>query len=506
MADPLLRLENVYKSFGSVQALAGVDLEVHSATIHGLIGENGAGKSTLMKVLSGVHQPDSGRMILDGKPFAPQSPLDGRTAGISMIYQELVLAPHLTVEENVTLGAEKSSLGWVTPRTDEVREVLAWLDQDIDPHMPVRKLSIGKQQLVEIARALLLQSRVVVMDEPTSSLSASDARALFKVIRRLKARGVAVIYISHFLEEVEEICEAYTVIRDGRTVSSGWVADTSISQIIKDMVGRSVDELFPESDHIVGEPLLRVSGLRGRDGYPDGVSFVLHRSEILGIAGLVGSGRSETVRSLFGLHRASDGTVSIEGRPDLSAAHVGPGDALNHGFDLLSEDRKLEGLALNMSVLDNLTLSDLSRYARAGFLNLRKERAEGMRWIDALGVRCRDPSQKVQELSGGNQQKACVARLLHQDNDILFLDEPTRGIDIGSKAEIYRLIHELSRRGKAIVMISSYLPELRGMCDTLAVMFRGEMSPARPVDEWTETSIMRFATSGVYELDPMETD
>ena len=506
MVDSLLRLENIHKSFGSVQALAGVDLEVRGGTIHGLIGENGAGKSTLMKILSGVHQPDSGRMLLDGKPYRPQSPFEARIAGISMIYQELVLAPHLTVEENVTLGAEKSSYGWVTPRTEEVREVLTWLDQDIEPDTPVRKLSIGKQQLVEIARALLLQSRVVVMDEPTSSLSASDAGALFKVVRRLRERGVAIIYISHFLEEVEEICEMYTVIRDGQTISEGRVAETSIAEIITDMVGRSVDELFPETDHVIGEPLLRVNGLRGRDAYPDGVSFVLHRSEILGIAGLVGSGRSETVRSIFGLHRAADGTFSIDGRPDLKAAHIGPGDALENGFDLLSEDRKQEGLALNMSVLENLTLSDLSRYARAGFLNLRKERAEGGRWIDALGVRCRESSQKVQELSGGNQQKACVARLLHQDNDILFLDEPTRGIDIGSKAEIYRLIHELSERGKAIVMISSYLPELRGMCDSLAVMYRGAMSPVRPVDEWTETSIMRYATSGVYETDVMETD
>ncbi len=500
MSDPLLRLEGVYKSFGPVQALAGVDLVSHSGTIHGLIGENGAGKSTLMKILSGVYQPDRGRMFLDGEPYAPQSPLDGRASGISMIYQELVLAPHLTVEENVTLGAEHSSFGWVKPRTDEVREVLSWLDQDVDPETPVRKLSIGKQQLVEIARALLLRSRVVVMDEPTSSLSASDARALFKVIPRLKDRGVAVIYISHFLEEVQEICETYTVIRDGRTVSSGRVIDTNVAQIIQDMVGRSVDELFPESKHEIGGTLLHVSELRGRDGFPEGVSFELRRGEILGIAGLVGSGRSETVRAVFGLHRAADGRLKIEGRPDLKAAYVGPNDALDYGLDLLSEDRKEEGLALKMSVLENLTLSSLRRYARAGFLNLRKEREIGGQWIQTLGVRCRDASQKALELSGGNQQKACIARLLHQDNDVLFLDEPTRGIDIGSKAEIYRLIHELSERGKAIIMISSYLPELQGVCDTLAVMFKGEMSPVRPVEDWSETSIMRFATSGAYDV------
>lgn len=498
-AEPLLRLEGIHKAFGPVQALAGVDLTAESGTIHGLIGENGAGKSTLMKILSGVHRPDQGKMFFDGAPYAPQSPLDARRSGVSMIYQELVLAPHLTVEENVTLGAEHASFGWIRPRTDEVRAVLSWLDQDIDPGTPVRKLSIGKQQLVEIARALLMRSRVVVMDEPTSSLSASDVRALFSVIRRLKERGVAVIYISHFLEEVQEICDTYTVVRDGQTISSGRVADTSIGQIIRDMVGRSVDELFPESTHTIGAPILHVSALSGRDGYPERVSFDLRRGEILGIAGLVGSGRSETVRSIFGLNRAADGRLTVDGRPDVRAAYVDPPGALRYGFDLLSENRKEEGLALNLSVLENLTLSDLASYARGGFLNLRREREVGKEWIDALGVRCRDASQKVTELSGGNQQKACIARLLHQDNDILFLDEPTRGIDIGSKAEIYRLIHELAGRGKAIVMISSYLPELRGVCDTLAVMYKGVMSPVRPVDAWSETSIMRFATAGVHD-------
>lgn len=506
MSEPLLRLENIHKAFGPVRALAGVDLVAEAGTVHGLIGENGAGKSTLMKVLSGVYQPDEGRMFLAGVPYKPRSPLDGRTSGISMIYQELVLAPHLTVEENVTLGAEHSALGWLRPRTGEVRDVLAWLDPEIDPRAPVRKLSIGKQQLVEIARALLLQSRVVVMDEPTSSLSASDARSLFGVIARLRERGVAVIYISHFLEEVQEICDTYTVIRDGRTISNGRVEDTSISRIIEDMVGRSVDELFPDIEHEIGEPVLRVDGLRGRDDRPNGVSFTLRRGEILGIAGLVGSGRSETVRSIFGLHPAADGTAQIEGRPDLKANYVNPRRALQRGMDLLSEDRKEEGLALNLSILSNLTLSDLGRYARRGILNLSKERAEGRQWTDALAVRCRDVSQPVQELSGGNQQKACIARLLHQDNDILFLDEPTRGIDVGSKAEIYRLIHELAKRGKAIVMISSYLPELLGVCDSLAVMFRGRMSPVRDIEAWSENSIMRYATSGVYELEAFESD
>ena len=500
MSEPILRLENIHKSFGPVHALRGVSMEVHEGEVHGLIGENGAGKSTLMKVLSGVHLPDAGRMFLQGIPYEPHSPLDGRTAGIGMIYQELVLAPHLTVEENVTLGAEHARLGWIKPRSEEVREVLAWLGQEsIDPETRVQELSLGKQQLIEIARALLMKSRVVVMDEPTSSLSAADARALFEVIHRLKNRGVAVIYISHFLEEVQEICDTYTVIRDGETVSHGRVEDTTIRRIIEEMVGRSVDELFPPSVHVSGETLLEVEHLNGRMGYPHEVALSIRRGEIMGIAGLVGAGRSEAIRSIFGLEPAAQGRLAVRGRPDLKAAFVTPRKALELGMDLLSEDRKEEGLALNLPLLFNLTLSDLKRYARTGFLSLRKEEEEGSKWLRALNVRFRDPLQPATELSGGNQQKICLARMLHQDNDILFLDEPTRGVDIGSKAEIYRLIHQLAERGKAIVMVSSYLPELLGICDTLAVMYKGHLSPARPIDEWSEHSIMLYATAGIDE-------
>lgn len=475
-------------------------MDVYAGEVHALIGENGAGKSTLMKILAGVYAPDRGSMIFDGAPYAPRSPLDGRRAGISMIYQELVLAPHLTVEENVTLGAERSHFGWIHPRTSEVRDVLGWLGQEgIDPGTTVRSLSIGKQQLVEIARALLLQSRVVVMDEPTSSLAAQDTRALFDVIGRLRERGVAVIYISHFLEEVREICDTYTVIRDGETISHGRVSETTTDKLIEDMVGRSVDELFPTNEHEIGEAILHVASLSGRRGYPTDVSFTLHRGEIMGIAGLVGAGRSEAVRTLFGLEPAADGRVSIRGHEALKATYVTPKTALREGMDLLSEDRKEEGLALGLPLVFNLTLSDLKRYTRRGFLNLRRERSDAQHWIKALGIRTRDAEQPATELSGGNQQKVCLARLLHQDNDILFLDEPTRGIDVGSKAEIYRLIHRLAERGKAIVMISSYLPELMGVCDTLGVMFKGRLSPVRPVGEWTERSVMRFATSGADE-------
>jgi ribose transport system ATP-binding protein len=318
----------------------------------------------------------------------------------------------------------------------------------------------------------------------------------------MKRQGVAVIYISHFLEEVHEICDRFTVIRDGEMISTGRVADTSIGGIIEDMVGRAVDELFPSNEHEMGDPILHVAGLKGRGIYPDQVSFTLRRGEILGIAGLVGAGRSETVRALFGLEPAEEGRVAIRGRDALRAAYIEPRTALRQGMDLLSEDRKEEGLALNLPMLFNLTLSDLLRYSRLGLLNLRRERADGAHWIRALDIRTDSVEQRADELSGGNQQKLCLARLLQQDNDILFLDEPTRGIDIGSKAEIYRLIHRLAERGKAVVMISSYLPELLGVCDTLGVMFKGRLSTVRPIQQWTETSIMRFATSGTWTEAP----
>jgi len=498
MEEPLLKLENIHKSFGPVRALAGVTMEARSGEVHGLIGENGAGKSTLMKVLSGVYQPDQGTMYLSGQVYIPQSPLDGREAGISMIYQELTLAPHLTVEENATLGMEHARRGWIKPRTDEVREVLSWLGQhEIEPNQRVRDLSIGKQQVVEIARALLTDAKIVVMDEPTSSLSAADTQALFEVIKLLKNKGVAVIYISHFLEEVKQVCDIYTVLRDGETVSTGEVESTSINQLIADMVGRAVEELYPQSDHEIGESVFFVKDLTGFEQLPDQVSFSLRRGEILGVAGLVGSGRSETVRTLFGLDTVDNGAVRIKEFPELKAVYFSPERSLDLGLDLLSENRKEEGLAVNLSILTNVTLSALKRYRRYAFVNLKTEAREGQKWLEKLRIRRQHEQQPVSALSGGNQQKVCLARLLHHDSEILFMDEPTRGIDIGSKAEIYRLIHSLAGQGKAIVMISSYLPELFGICDTLAVMHKGRLSEIKPVADWDEQTVMRYATSGM---------
>jgi ribose transport system ATP-binding protein len=491
----LLNLENIHKSFGAVKALRGVTLRIKAGEVHALIGENGAGKSTLMKVLSGAHTPDSGQMMFQNKSYQPQNPSDSRKAGIAMIYQELTLAPHLTVAENIMLGREEVRFGMVKHCREKVRQSLNFLGQDIQPNTVVRELSIGKQQLVEIARALVSEAKVVIMDEPTSSLSAEDTKALFKVIQMLKNQGIAIIYISHFLEEVKEISDNFTVLRDGETVATGEMRDISIPQMIRNMVGRSVDDLYPNIPHQIGELVLEVKQL-GNNRMPKNINFGLRKGEILGLAGLVGAGRSETIRAIFGLDAVRNGVVKMNGKNNLKAFYLSPAKALANGLDLLSENRKEEGLALNLPIYQNLTLSALKKYTTFGFLNLKNEYENAKIWAEKLNTKAENAGKPIYTLSGGNQQKICLARLLHHESQVLFLDEPTRGIDIGSKSEIYRLIQELATQGKAIVLVSSYLPELFGVCDTLAVMHRGEISMVRKISEWTEDEVMTFATAG----------
>ena len=492
---PLLTLRDIHKAFGPVQALRGVALDARSGEVHALIGENGAGKSTLVRVLSGACVPDAGEIVLDGRPFRPPDPAAGRRAGIAMIYQELTLAPHLSVEANITLGAEQAVAGWLRPDRARVSEVMIELGHDdVDLDAPAGSFSVGLQQVFEIARALYLDARVVIMDEPTSSLSAADTEALFTVVARLRDRGIAVVYITHFLEEVHRIADRYTVLRDGESVGTGEVAGTTIDELIRLMVGRDLDEMYPRHAHELGNPVLTADSLHGV-GLPTDAGFVLRRGEILGIAGLVGAGRSETLRALFGLAQAS-GQIKLSDGRALQVRTMSPPRSLQAGIDYLSEDRKTEGLAGRLSVTTNITLSAIRRYARCGFLRLRDERDGAARWCETLGVRYRDGKQPVEALSGGNQQKIAVARLLHQDCDVLLLDEPTRGIDVGSKAEINGLIQKLAGQGKAIVYVSSYLPELLGVCDSIAVMHRGRMSDVRPAADWSEHQLMQYATAG----------
>jgi ribose transport system ATP-binding protein len=488
-------MTGVSKRFGSTQALRGVNLELRAGEVHALVGENGAGKSTLMKVLSGAIRPDAGHMALDGEPFAPSGPQEARRRGVAMIYQELALAPHLSVEANVLLGLEDARFGFLRRGRNRRRvlDALALLHhEEIRPETPVARLNTGAQQLVEIARALVVDVRVLVLDEPTSALTQKDAQRLFGLVRRLRGRGVTVVYISHYLEEVQALADRFTVLRDGRSVGGGLVRDFSPERIIELMVGRSLTEQYPRVPHTVGEAVLEVRGLEGRR-LPRGVDLTLHRGEVLGLAGIVGAGRTELLRAIFGLDPVRRGSVRVA---HLAAARerAGPRQRIREGLGLLSEDRKLEGLALGRSVADNLTYSRLGPYTRFGWLNLRARRRAVVGWLGRLGVRCAGPEQSVGELSGGNQQKVALGRLLHQEADVLLLDEPTRGVDVGSKAEIYRLVGELAAQGKAVLFVSSYLPELLGVCDTLAVMARGRLSPARPVHEWQPEQVMAYAT------------
>jgi ribose transport system ATP-binding protein len=410
-----------------------------------------------------------------------------------MIYQELALAPHLSVEANVMLGLEVSRFGFLrrAEHCRRVREALAVLEHgEIDPDAPVSRLSTGAQQLVEIARALLIDVRVLVLDEPTSSLTQEDAQRLFALIRRLRGRGVTVVYISHFLEEVQEIADRLTVLRDGQGVGGGPVADFPQPRILSLMVGRSLTDLFPRVSHIPGAPVLELRNLSGVD-LPRGVSLTLRRGEIFGIAGIVGAGRTELLRAVFGLDPVRRGDVRVKA---VVSARAGVRRRIEEGVGFLSEDRKSEGLALAQSIADNMSYSRLGPYSTLGWLNLGRRRRVVGDWLIRLNVRCAGPGQPVGELSGGNQQKVALARLLHQQADVLLLDEPTRGVDVGSKAEIYRLIGDLAAQGKAVLFVSSYLPELLGVCDRLAVMARGRLSPVRPAAEWTPEEVMAYAT------------
>lgn len=492
-SSPLrLRIRGVAKRFGPTVALGGVSLEVAPGEVHALIGENGAGKSTLMKVLSGAHQPDAGSLLLDGQPFKPSDPLHARNSGVAMIYQELNLAPDLSVEENMLLGTEPQTMGWLRrgERRRLAKRALEEIGQpDLPLDAPVRSLTIAQQQLVEIARALVGEPRVLIMDEPTSSLTRLDTKNLFVVIERMSQRGVSVIYISHFLEECQRVASRFTVLRDGRSVGSGAMAGASLDEIIQLMVGRTVDEIYPHTSRAIGEPVLELRGVAGLVK-PSRVDLTLRAGEIVGLFGLVGAGRTETLRAVFGLDRLAKGSVSVFSH---EATRSTPAKRLANGVGLLSEDRKEEGLLLGRSIADNLTLTRLGPVTRLGIVNSSAQAAAAGKWMDRLDVKALDAAQPVGELSGGNQQKIALGRLLHHEANILLLDEPTRGIDVGSKAQIYRLMNDLAGRGKAVIFVSSYLPELLGVCDRIGVMCRGELSEVRPVADWSESAIIRAA-------------
>lgn len=485
---PRFEMSGVRKTFGATIALDEVDLAVRSGEVCALVGQNGAGKSTLMAILAGATRPDAGRMTLDGRPYSPKDPLEARRAGVAMIYQELSLAPHLSVMENIALGIEPSHFGLIDRarvRQTAVDALRQLGHPEISVDALVAGLSPASQQLVEIARALAMQCRVLVFDEPTSSLGVEDATTLFELIGRLKQQGLAIAYISHFLEEVKRVSDRFVVLRDGRNAGEGATAGTPAAEIATMMIGRALDDLYPRRPRTVGEPVLDV-----KDVMPGGATFTLHRGEVLGIAGLLGAGRTQLLRALFGLEPVRRGTVRL----GVHAGRCTPHDRWQQGMGMLSEDRAGEGLAPGLSVGDNMTLAHLGDTGRGAFIVPAMQDAAARRWIDALGIRTRGPRQIVAALSGGNQQKVAFARLLHESVDVLVLDEPTRGIDVGSKAQIYALVDELVGRSKAIVLVSSYFPELLAVSDRIAVMSRGRLGRALPASEWTEHSLLMEAS------------
>jgi ribose transport system ATP-binding protein len=483
-----LVMRGVAKSFGATQALAGVDLELRERSVHALIGENGAGKSTLLRILSGALAPDAGTLELEGRPFAPRSPREAATAGVRMVHQELALCPGLSVADNLLLGEEPARSGWIDRRAAraQARAALAAVGRpELPLSAPVASLPIAERQLVEIARALRGDPRVLVLDEPTSSLPREEVERLFALVRALGSRGVSVLYVSHALEEVRGLCDTFTVLRDGMSVSTGPVAGTSEREWIRLMAGREVRELYPRSPRVPGEVLLRGAGIE------------LCRGEVLGLYGLIGAGRTELLRSLFGLAAPPAGTLEFCGESGPRT----PRERWRDGAGFVSEDRKREGLALGLSVSENISLARLERFARRGLIDQRALAASAATFAGLLGVKCSSVAQRCAELSGGNQQKVALARLLGAGAQVLLLDEPTRGIDVGSKAQIYAWIDKLAcgspgSSPKAVLLVSSYIPELLGVCDRIAVMRRGELGQARSVSNWTEERLLEEALLG----------
>lgn len=491
---PLLRLRGIIKRFQSVAALQDVDFDLNSGEVHAVCGENGAGKSTLMKIISGELQPDAGQIFLHGASTQFRSTRDAQHAGIAMIHQELNLVPHLSVAENMFLAREPHRFGFIDRKrinVDALRR-LQRLGVDVEPSAIVRALSVAQRQMVEIAKALSLDAAVLIMDEPTSSLTQSETTTLFNVVKELKRAGVGIVYISHRLNELADIADRVTVLRDGRRVSTANFAETQIDDIVVQMVGRALDAKYPPPTRVPNEQaLMQVSGLT-RAGVFHDVSFDLRHGEILGFAGLVGAGRTEVARAIFGADPADAGTIRIHGEP-LQARS--PRDAIRRGVAYLSEDRKAHGLAIDMAVVHNVSIANLAALStRSGFIRLRDEESAARRYIDLLGIRTPSVRQLVRLLSGGNQQKVVVAKWLFRESRILFFDEPTRGIDVGAKYAIYRLLDELAARGIGVVLISSELPEILGMTDRVAVFHGGCITRVLETRRTSQQEIMHFAS------------
>ncbi len=490
MGEFILELKGVTKRFPGVLALNEAHLSLRPAEVHCLLGENGAGKSTLMKILAGAQPLDEGEILFDGEPVTIQSPLHAQELGISMIYQEFNLSPYMSVAENIFLGREpvkgKSPIiDWARLYAD-AEAILKRIGVKLDVRRPVHELSIAQQQMVEIAKALSIEARIIVMDEPSATLTDHELDALFTLIRTLKHQGIALVYISHRMEEIFEIGNRATIMRDGAHIVTKDLCDLSREEIIQQMVGRELKDEFPKEVFPVGQERLRVEGLTRRGHFED-ISFALHEGEIVGLTGLVGAGRTEVARAIFGADPIDRGTVYLNGE---EVKITSPRDAIARGIGLLTEDRKGQGLVLGMSVAENTTLANLKALMGRLFMDRKKERSVTEQYIHELAIKTPSGAQIVQNLSGGNQQKVVLAKWLASSPRIMLLDEPTRGIDVGAKFEIYGIINELSEQGKGVIMISSEMPELLGMCDRIYVMNEGALVGELSAEEASQERIM----------------
>ncbi len=500
LSQPVLEARNISKDFLGIYALKNIDLQIFKGEVHAIIGENGAGKSTLMKIISGVYTEYEGEILLEGERTTFSNPKQASGKGVVIIHQELNLIPYLSITENLFLGNELTDrfglLDYLKMHS-KAKELLGRLHLDIDPRTLVHQLRIGQQQLVEIARSLLHESKVLIMDEPTSAISDHEVALLFQIIKELKAKGVAIVYISHKLNELVEIADRFTILRDGVKIGTGGMADVSNEQLIQMMVGRSLIKNTKISDSPFSGEIFRVENLHfknpeNKNEYlAENISFSLHRGEVLGLCGLMGAGRTEILEAIFGLHpKYVSGKIFVDG----TEIHIrSVSDAIAAGFALVPEDRKLQGLIMNMDVTQNTSLASTKKISKYGFLSKRKEEESALHFMAKLHTQASSPSIEVQKLSGGNQQKVVIAKWLATQPKILLLDEPTRGIDVGAKSEIYQLIHELAGQGMGIVVVSSELPEILAVSDNIMVMAESRLTAKMSRAEASEEKIMKAA-------------
>ena len=489
----VLKMQHITKLFPGVRALDDVELELKKGEIHALIGENGAGKSTLMKILLGIYQPDYGEILYKGEPVKFHQPEDALRAGISMIHQEISMMPNLDVAGNIWIARERQFMkkGLLDHKAmhEETKKLLDKLEISLDPYAKAKKLSIAQLKMVELCRAISYHAQIIVMDEPTSALADAEIQILYRIVRRLVREGTTIVFISHKLEEIFEICDRITIMRDGKYIKTARTDEMDRQQLIALIAGRELKDLYPKEPVVIGETVFEVKDLK-RDSVFEEISFDVRAGEVLGFCGLVGAGRTEIMRGIFGIDKLSKGTISMEGRPVEIRS---PQDAIKNGLGFVTEDRLRLGCIGKLSLKHNMTLSNLPAYCRAGFINGRKESRASADMMGRMAIKAYSDKQLISQLSGGNQQKALIGRSLLTNPKVLIMDEPTRGIDVGSKSEIYKIINDLAKKGMAVMVVSSEIQELLGICDRILVISHGRITGEFDRENVTQTELMNAA-------------